>query len=134
MFVFAAACLFFADVFVRRVNFGFEWMIPAWAWVRTRVWGVEKAEEQDETMDRLRSRKAEIAESIDERRAAARFELVPDDIDAPPPLEELMDGGAPTRPGRTDPSTSIAPEEEQSYTSRLLDAKKKAWKDKKDKQ
>jgi hypothetical protein len=81
-------------------------------------------------MDRLRSRKAEVAESLDQRRAAARFEPAPD---APPPETLGEQAGLPTAPPappKPKPATGpMAPDqkEEESYTNRLLKAKKKVW-------
>jgi hypothetical protein len=46
-------------------------------------------------------------------------------------LKEVA-GPAPSKPTRTTTDqTALGTEEEQSYTSRLLEAKKKVWKDKK---
>ena len=74
----AAACLFFADVFVRRVQVSFAWLPPMLGRVRDRVLRREAKAAPAETIERLRSRKAAISQQIEERRAAARFEPTPD--------------------------------------------------------
>jgi len=113
--------------------------LPAVAWVRAKLFSGAEPVEDQERMQRLRSKKAAIAEEIDDRRAAARFEPVPDDAaeTTSPDLDEVIadnsaaSGGA---PGRLAPSKeTMAPEgpAEESYTARLLKAKKKAFEDEK---
>jgi hypothetical protein len=135
LFVLIAACIFFGDVFIRRVTVHFYWIGPAITWVLDRVFRREPEEAADERIQRLRSRKAAIAEEIDERRAATRFEPVVDTEEPPKELDDVLKeaaGPAPSEPTRaTTDQTSLGTEEEQSYTSRLLEAKKKVWKDKK---
>ena len=135
VFLLIAACVFFGDVFVRRVTVHFYWIGPAIGWVVDRVFRREREEVEDDRMERLRSRKAAIAGEIDERRASARFEP---QVDAEAPARELGEvleeatGEAPPRaPTPTTDQTSLETEEDQSYTSRLLEAKKKAWKENK---
>jgi hypothetical protein len=131
-----AACVFFADVFIRRVTVDFYWIGPALTWLWDRVLRREWVEVADERLERLRSRKAEIAGQLDERRAAARFEP---QVAAGAPAKELAEvleeaaGPAPTAPPRPKPEeTKLTTEPaDQSYTARLLEAKKKAWKDRK---
>jgi uncharacterized membrane protein len=132
----ANAGAFFGYVFLRRVAIHFYWIGPAIRWCWERALRRERQPVADERLERLRSRKAEIAEQLDERRAAARFEPeIPSGADgAPPPLEEVLReaGGAPAAPPPPPPRPESAPTAtEDSYTARLLDAKKKAWKDRK---
>jgi hypothetical protein len=82
-------------------------------------------------MARLRSRKAEVTESLEQRRAAARFEPAADaPVDAALIAEAIDEPlGKPRADKPT--ATPIAPDaasEEDTYTSRLLKAKKKVWK------
>jgi uncharacterized membrane protein len=135
--VLITACFFFGDVFIRRVTVHFYWVGPAVSWVVDRVFRREREEAEDPRMERLRSRKAEIAGQIDERRAATRFEPQVDAAsgDAARDLDDVLAEAAgsavPTPPRPAAPQTDIAAEaEQQSYTGRLLEAKKKAWKDK----
>ncbi len=127
--VLLASCLFFVDVFVRRVQVGFGW-VPV---VTRRVVGAllrrKQEPEQAEAIERLRSRKAEVGQRVEQLRAGTRFEpssAAPADLEsvegvrAPPPAEK------PDRP-------ALAPETKpESYTERLLRAKKQAWKKKQD--
>ncbi|MEO8496602.1 MAG: glutamine amidotransferase, partial [Planctomycetota bacterium] len=138
LFLVFAAGIFFADVFVRRVTISLEWVGPAWAWLRVKVFGQEVTEQHEERLDRLRSRKAAIAGEIDERRAATRFEpLMPEEGSPQVTLDQVLQdaaGGA-APPERTKrPASQRSPEsaDEESYTSRLLKAKQKAWKQNKD--
>jgi hypothetical protein len=136
----AAAGLFFADVFVRRVQISFAWLPPLLARARDLVLRREAAPAPVETIERLRSRKAAIAQQIEAHRAATRFEPTPD---TPAPSTDTLGevGGATTgAPSGTTPPPrkSSAPasaeqaEQEDEYTSRLLRAKKEALKDRKD--
>ncbi len=72
--VLAASCVFFGDVFVRRVQVDLQWLVPIWTRLLDIVLRRERHEAAPETMARLRSRKAEVDRSIESRRAAARFE------------------------------------------------------------
>lgn len=134
--VLAASCLFLADVFVRRVQIGFEWLAPVWERFAELVLRRERAVATPETMARLRSRKAEVTQSIESRRAAARFE--PDERAgaSSPPIDADALAAAeakPTSPGGQPAVVTkpAAPAEEvpDDYTSRLLKAKKQVWKD-----
>jgi hypothetical protein len=129
--VLAASCIFFGDVFVRRVQIDLQWLVPIWERFWDIVLGRERPAAAPETMARLRSRKAEVDQSIESRRAAARFEP-----DAAMPVDPNALAAAETRP--TTAATSAPPpaakpaaetEHEDSYTSRLLKAKKQVWRD-----
>ncbi len=125
------SCVFFADVFVRRVQVDFEWLMPMLA--RTRDWVLrrEKAVPVPETMGRLRSRKREISKQIEGRRAATRFE---EPIDLPPETSDAVaqaSASAPTSKPRPQKPVSETPDEAAgpSYTERLLKAKRQVWQD-----
>jgi hypothetical protein len=81
-------------------------------------------------MQRLQSRKAEVSDHFDQLRAATRFEPSPQ---RPVDAEVLEDAAKPSSEMKTDkptaPSLGQAKAEEESYTERLLKAKKKAWDD-----
>ena len=72
--VLLAGCLFFGDVLVRRVALEFGWLFQAIARLRDWVLRREAPVVSDQQMARLRSRKAAVSQSIDERRASTRFE------------------------------------------------------------
>ncbi len=126
-----ASCLFFGDVFVRRVQIGFEWLQPAWAWLDEHVLGRQREVAVPATMSRLQSRKAEVQKQYETARAETRFEAVEEATTAnePSPLDTL--GGAAPDRARQSPAPQVGGEakEEESYTSRLLKAKKDVWKD-----
>ncbi|NLF69994.1 MAG: VWA domain-containing protein [Candidatus Anammoximicrobium sp.] len=132
------ACVFFCDVLIRRVTIRFDWLGPAVGWLWARVLRRPLEQLPDERLKRLRSRKAEVSGQLEERRAAARFEPQAEEPGGPPPasLEEVLKeaGGAPppAAPPQTVAQSDQGPaaEQQKSYTERLLEAKKKAWKDK----
>jgi uncharacterized membrane protein len=130
LLILLSSCVFFADVFVRRVNIGVDWIRPAWQRVAALVLRREEEPVVDERLERLRQRKQQLEGSLDERRAAARFEPSADELadqsvlssdaaSAPPPPRKPP-GDAPLGPGQVEP---------EDYTSRLLRAKRQAWKD-----
>ncbi len=126
-----AGCVFFCDVAVRRVMIGFEWLVPLLLAVRNRLLGRDKEPVQDERLERLRSRKAQVGSKFDERRSSVRFEPQPDEDVPPETLEQTM--STPSRPAKHRPTgASAAPDskEDDSYTARLLKAKERMWKDK----
>ena len=123
-----AGCVFFADVFVRRVAPSFEWVSPMWKRTRDIVLRRESEPEPDQRLERLRSRKAEIGDQIDQRRAATRFEPTPDeDVDITAVTEPLAES-QPASKGPSPPEVEETPQaEEDDYTARLLKAKKQVW-------
>jgi uncharacterized membrane protein/Mg-chelatase subunit ChlD len=128
--VLAASVCFFGDVFVRRVQVSFLWLLPIWTRLLDIVLQREHHEAAPETMSRLRSRKAEVDQSIESRRAATRFEP-----DAAVPIDPNVIEAAEAKPTLTasPPTPTAKPvaesEQEDNYTSRLLKAKKQVWKD-----
>jgi Putative glutamine amidotransferase len=122
--VVVAAILFFCDVFVRRVQIGFDWVAP----LARRVIGRQEEAAPSEYLARLRSRKEEVGEEIEAKRAAARFEPQPD---APVTDDDIVETAGPAATGQPPPVRKSGPsmaaeQEEESYTDRLLKAKKKA--------
>jgi uncharacterized membrane protein len=134
--VVAGTCLFWGDVFVRRVQVNLLWLAPALARFRDWVLRREHAAPAPEVMSRLRSRKQEIDAQIEGRRAAARaarFEIDESTAEAagaaPPPLETV---GPQPPAGPVVTAKPTPPAEEQtteSYTERLLRAKRQARRD-----
>lgn len=127
--VLAGSVCFFGDVFVRRVQINLEWLVPIWTRFLDIILRRERHEAAPETMSRLRSRKAEVDQSIESRRAATRFE--PDAaIVVDPNAIEAAEAKPTTTPTQTLPETKPTAEAEgEDYTSRLLKAKKQVWKD-----
>src|SRR5262249_1465250 len=115
----------------RRVQVDFRWLVPIWVRFVDIVLRRERQVAAPETMARLRSRKAEIDRSIESRRAAGRFEP-----DAAMPVDtngikaaEARQATGPVTPSAPAAAASTPEEEDDSYTSRLLKAKKQVWKD-----
>ncbi len=131
--VLAAACVFVGDVFIRRVQVSFNWA-PALA-RKAIAWVLRRKPEAapSPVLARLRSRKAEIDLSIEQRRAAARFEPAPDAASSAPPIAELVpETDDKTKQEKPPPKVGgEKPDDGDNYTSRLLKAKKKVWDDKK---
>jgi uncharacterized membrane protein len=130
LLVLVGSCVFLADVFVRRVQINFLWLAPIFTRFVDIVLRREHQAAAPETMQRLRSRKAEVDRSIESRRAATRFEpdaAIPID---PQALEAAEAKPTAPRPARrpTDQPAAGEPKPDD-YTSRLLKAKKQVWKD-----
>jgi hypothetical protein len=122
--VLIGGCLFFFDVFFRRVQVSFAWVPRLAGRARDRLFGRETKEAEPETIERLRSRKQAVGSEIDKLRAATRFE--PSDT-AEGKIAVLEDEAVDsTRPAGQPPSL-LTDREEETYTERLLRAKKKAW-------
>jgi len=137
--LFWAASLFFFDVLIRRVMISFAWVAPVAGRVRDIVLRRQPAEQPTEYMDRLRTRKAAVSEQLAQKRATARFEPDRDAVTDASALEgeATIRPVQPRRPA-TPAGASLAPDqkekEEDSYTSRLLKAKKKVWEDRESKE
>jgi uncharacterized membrane protein len=130
-----ACVVFFADVAIRRVAVD-EWVSTAFAFVMGLFSREEQHDEADDRMARLRNKKAEVADELQERRAATRFDPQTDSPSDRPFDEVMSDAVAgtprdPQRPTGDKQGMTPAEAEEESYTSRLLKAKKGAFKDKK---
>jgi len=130
--VLVGATLFFGDVFVRRValDLGLPLRMLA-ARLRLRREGSNALNaEQKNRLDRLRSSKTVVSDDLEKQRASTQFEADPDLPVSATSAEEafgLKDSSA-SRPELTAKKPSLGIDQEQSYTSRLLDAKRKAKK------
>ena len=123
----AAALLFLADVFVRRVRLNLAWMPPLAMAAMRKVLRRKPVPEASLVMARLRNSKAQVAESLEKQRAAARFEAAADAPESDPAIERLFDRQATTNSDKpaASPLADDAPCEEETYTGRLLKAKRK---------
>ncbi len=125
-----ASCLFFGDVFFRRVQVNVAWVPPLAG--RARDWLLRRQPKPvaPEFIQRLRGKKAEVAEQIEQRRGAVRFEMPqtqkPADLTV---LEEPPGADKPSKPAEKPPITEPQKTEAETYTERLLRAKKKVWED-----
>ncbi len=133
LLLFFSAWVFLADVFVRRVAVSLAWLEP----VAARVWRLVRppasAAQVSQRLEQLRTRKDAIAQTLEQRRAAA-YVASPDGrvleegpgVAAPPsaplPAPTAVDAAPPS-----DAVSSPAPSaEDAAYTARLLEAKRKA--------
>ena len=118
--------VFFADVLIRRVALDFDWIGD----VAKRFFRREEIEVETK-MSRLQSKKAEIEKQIQMKRANTRFAPeVDENASGAQKLEQVIgdeiDESADRRMPRKRAKSLEIEQEEQSYTSRLLDAKRKA--------
>jgi uncharacterized membrane protein len=122
--------LLFFDIAVRRIAVDptevFGKVQGIWERLRGRT---AKVETTPQFMDRLKSRKEQISESLERSRGARRFEAGDAPVAAPAGADVVTPSAAsaPVRPvPRLRPETK--PEEEAGdYASRLMKAKKKVW-------
>jgi hypothetical protein len=130
-FVVLTACLFVLDVFLRRVALRFAWVWESLSWLRHRWARQEQPAEVEQRLQRLRGRKAAVAEELDERRAAARLEPTTETEPSPESPADPATQPWPAQLTQEEKKAPLAPDapEEESYTTRLLKAKRKAWKD-----
>ena len=123
-------CVFFGDVLIRRVAINFDWVMPALAGAANVVLRREPEAAPDVRLERLRSRKAAVEDSIDRQKAALRFEVAPDDDEVSLDVLDQQAASAVDRPRTSDPNADMTPEQqEDDYTERLLKAKRNARKD-----
>jgi hypothetical protein len=139
--LFSAALIFVGDVGVRRIAPDFDRIRRniADSWQKLR--GKEVAP-REEYIEKLKSRKAEVGQQIDRARAATRFEAptAPPPSGVPSPTADPTSTGTDRPADRPRPSgaagrgTGLGPDQPQakpgepeSYTNRLLKAKKKVW-------
>ena len=129
-FLLIASCLFFGDVFFRRVQVNVAWAPPLAG--RARDWLLRRQRKPvtPEFMERLRGKKAEVSEQIERMRSAVRFESPQSQKPADLTVLEEPSGVEKTSKSAEQPSIA-APQktEAESYTERLLRAKKKVWED-----
>jgi Mg-chelatase subunit ChlD len=120
-------CVFFFDVLVRRVAID-----PVAVGSAALAMVIRRRDDPlaETPIDRLRSRKAAMQEELEKRRAAARYEPTGEPGPAQATVEQPP-GDAAGRPAQSAPaaapSLESAPADEQdgSYTSRLLKAKRR---------
>ena len=128
-----AAVLFLADVAIRRIAPDVDLLKKTVRDQWQKLRGREVAPD-NEYMEKLRNRKAEVGEQIDRSRAAVRFEAPPPSV---PLNEPLLEGSMPavnlekpTAPPAQ--AGGLSPDEPkkglpEGYTNRLLRAKQRVW-------
>ncbi len=121
----------FADVLVRRVAISFDWLGRFWRYVKSFIITPE-TESTAPTLSRLQSRKQEIENEIQQRRAATRFEPDVDCDSSTISGKQQLDNVLASEIAKTPAAPpkiqreELQPGDETSYTSRLLDAKRKS--------
>ncbi len=122
---------FFADVLVRRVAISFDWLGNFGRYLKSFVVSSE-SEAPAPSLSRLQSRKQEIEKEIEQRRAATRFEPEVGGDATSTSGKQLLDDvlaseieKTPAAPPKIKRDT-LNPDDDTSYTSRLLEAKRKA--------
>jgi uncharacterized membrane protein len=134
--VLLGASLFFADVFVRRV--ALDLGVPL-RWIAQRLRrspATDSDIKRQQSLDRLRSRKSNVSDELDRQRASVSLESPPASESEPsataPSAADAFgkQDSAPREPSKPSPQASgMSPgEDEKSYTSRLLEAKRQAKK------
>jgi Mg-chelatase subunit ChlD len=130
LLAFLAGCLFLLDVFNRRVIVSLAWAPRLVRRVGRFVFRGRARDEIETSLERLQAKKTQIDRQLEDRRAAAaRFEP---EMAAVGELsgEAVATTAEAPEPKRTALSTELAPQgEEDTYTTRLLKAKQRVWKD-----
>ena len=119
--------VFFADVFIRRVAVNFDFVTEYVKQMRSK----KEDDEVESRISRLQSRKAEIEQRIESRRGQTRFAPeIDENASGKSKLDQVIgdeiDETADRRRPRPKDKSLEVNQEEKSYTSRLLEAKRKA--------
>ena len=106
------------------------WVPPLAVRVRDFVLRREPPPIQPQYIQRLKSRKAEVSGQLDQLRTATRFEP-PSEAKGAADVTTVLDEAIAKKPAPAAPPalTPEAKPEQESYTERLLKAKKKVWED-----
>lgn len=126
--------VFFFDVFVRRVAIQFDWVKTAWNKAAS-VFGRTEEKVESSRISRLQSRKAEIDKKYEERRATTRFEPASDTLKESGSGQQQLDSVIESErrketqaPPAARADANVENDDQPAYTSRLLDAKRRAQK------
>jgi hypothetical protein len=127
--VFAVGCLFLVDVFNRRILMRFGWVKAARGRLRERFTSRKSSESPIDSIERLRSRKSQVNEQLDNLRHAARFQAETTQAGDGASQATLIE--TPNEPGKESTTAeNLSPQsDEEDYTSRLLKAKQRVWQD-----
>lgn len=128
--VLIGCCVFFGDVFVRRVSIGIGWVYSAWDAIR----GARKAPATVPRIDDLLKTKERLASQLERERAATKFDF--ESTGQSPPTDgaagqagkprEIVVPSGPGQKSNTNGNNEVG--SALSYTERLLEAKRKAKK------
>jgi len=125
--VFLTATLLFFDVAVRRIAISPSEVASASQRLWDRMRGhASQGDQTPQYFERLKSRKSQVGELLEQTRAARRFEGSESAV-APPSAAEATAALAPARPLQPQIAPDKKKEEAADYASRLLKAKKRVW-------
>lgn len=130
--LFLAGVLLFFDVAVRRITIDPAKVASTASatWQRLRGRAVAMVQ-SPEFFDRLKSRKAQVGETLVKVKAERRFEAGDEPVAPPPGGADMPPPAAP--PPRPTATPSVTPEKEEGeaadFGSRLLKAKRRVWKE-----
>ena len=127
--VLIGCCIFLGDVFVRRVQINFVWLVTYLARARDRLLHRQHVAAVPETIGRLRSKKREIGQQIDRQRSHRRFEEPTEDTAVAPPVDTQPVAKASPEKKLSQPPPETETPTPESYTERLLKAKRDVWKE-----
>jgi hypothetical protein len=123
-----AGLLLFFDVAVRRISLEPGEVVGPVQRMWDRLRGRTPIPKQAEFLDRLKSRKATVSESLEKEKAARRFDAGEGGpvVTAPPGADDMREAPKPTPRRPTKPELQPATDEGDDFASRLMKAKKKA--------
>jgi hypothetical protein len=126
-FVVVGSCLFWCDVFVRRVQFPDGWLGSIADKVRRLVGASSAPIAATVTMERLRHRKQSIREQMTETATSARFNRAASQQAAVPVINPAASVEPPPEEAIGRPEEPAGSESTNSPTERLLKAKRDLW-------
>jgi uncharacterized membrane protein len=122
--VLLATCLFVGDVAVRRIQLDWQGLREKIAPLAARLLGRKPPVAAPATLDRLRARKADVQQQF----ATQRFESADEPTGEASPISQLSQPEQEPRPTRPAAKPAVEPEPGESYTERLMRAKRDATK------
>jgi uncharacterized membrane protein len=117
------------DVGVRRIALDTHEIAGRFERIWKKLRGRALAPAAPAFLERLKSRKAEVAQDLDRTHAARRFEAPVAVEDMPAPADATALESAPARPASPPKTETPAKEAEADFASRLMKAKKRVWED-----
>lgn len=126
--VLMGCCVFFGDIFIRRVSIGMGWVSTAW----DAILGGKPEAVTTMRLDTLKASKERLAGELQRQRASTRYEPTSQADTSPVATSRSFEESSKSKPtiDPTASSTSMTSGkgDEMTYTERLLEAKRKAKK------
>lgn len=114
------------DVFLRRVAIRGTWLVAVMAWWRRITGQAEQAPDVEQRLAQLRDRKAAVTRQLEQRRQDVRFEPREGELNDDAPEEADTTKTMTDEPAAGTAPPTMAETEGESYTERLLRAKRDA--------